>query len=276
MPELPEVETMRRRLAPDLIGRRIERVVVRRPDIVGYPAPARFRAGLAGRQVAALDRRGKYLLLELDSGDRLILHMRLSGHLELVAKPEKLRYERLRLELDDGRALAFVEPRVLGKAYLVRSDSYPPVLTGLMAMGPEPGSAGWGADHLRKCLAGRRAPVKSLLLDQKVCCGVGNIYSDEALFRAGIRPQRPAGKLTHEEIVRLARSLSRVIADGVKWCGTTMPDQRYLQPDGGTGEFQKRLRVFGQSGQPCVVCGTTIRRDRIGNRSTHYCPKCQK
>jgi formamidopyrimidine-DNA glycosylase len=143
-------------------------------------------------------------------------------------------------------------------------------------MGPEPISPAFTQEFLAAQLRGRRAPVKSLLLDQRVCCGVGNIYSDEALFRAGLRPQRRAGTLRNVEIERLAVSLRGVLNDGIKWCGTTMNDGRYVMPDGAAGRFQTRLAVFGREGERCRECGSVIRRARIGNRSTHYCPTCQR
>lgn len=277
MPELPEVETMRRRLEPLLVGKRIVDVTVGREDIVGHPrSAARFRNGTRGREVVALRRRGKYLIIELDDAVELVLHMRLSGHLEVVDRGCHPRYERLRFELSDGTALAFAEPRVLGRAYLVRPGCYPPALAGMQAMGPEPVDPRWSADYLAGRLRGRRASVKSLLLDQRVCCGVGNIYSDEALYRAGVRPLRRAGRLSRAEVERLADGLRAVITEGINWCGTTMVDRRYLQPDGAAGSFQEHLNVFGRTGDACRRCGSQIRRARVGNRSTHYCPSCQR
>ncbi len=276
MPELPEVETMRRRLAPLLSGRTVRACSVGRPDIIGHPSPARFRVGIRGRRIGAVRRRGKYLIIELDRGLELVLHMRLSGHLELVGPGEHPQYERLRLELSGGRVLSFVEPRVLGRAWLVPAGRYPRSLAGMQGMGAEPVDDDWSADYLVQRLAGRGASVKSLMLDQRICCGVGNIYSDEALFRARVRPLRRAGSLRRVEVARIARSLREVLTDGINWCGTTMLDGRYRQPDGSAGGFQEQLKVFGRAGQACRDCGTTIRRERVGNRSTHYCPVCQR
>lgn len=267
---------MRRRLAPLLVGKVILSAKISRDDIIGHPSAAQFRRTVRGRRIAAVSRKGKYLIVGLDSGRELILHMRLSGHLEVVKRGEQSDYERLRLELDGGSALSFAEPRVLGRAYLVSTGRYPPALTGMRSMGPEPVGEGWSAEHLERRFAGRRASVKSLLLDQRVCCGVGNIYSDEALFRAGVRPLRPAGRLKREEVRRLAAGLRDVLAEGINWCGTTLVDRRYVQPDGSTGSFQEHLAVFGREGEKCRRCGTVIRRARLGNRSTHFCPTCQK
>jgi formamidopyrimidine-DNA glycosylase len=278
MPELPEVETIRRELVPLLIGRRIERVVVRRSDIVGYPQPAAFARGLRGRTVKALGRRGKYLVIELDRGSDLVVHLRLSGHLEVVSAGVIPKYERVRFDLSGKKSLSFAEPRVLGRVYLVEHGNYPNALAGMQRMGEEPVGPKFSADYLGSALRGRRATVKTLLLDQRVCCGVGNIYSDEALFRARVRPTRPAGRVTKEEVNRLARAFRDVLNDGIKWCGTTMADERYVLPNGARGGFGERLKVFGREGEVCrrPGCKGTIRRIKVGSRGTRYCPECQK
>jgi formamidopyrimidine-DNA glycosylase len=278
MPELPEVETIRLMLQPLLAGRRIVRALVRRRDIVGFPDARGFERGVAGRTIAELGRRGKYLVVRLDHDRDLVVHLRLSGHLEVVGRNEEVQYERVRFELDNDKALSFAEPRVLGRAYLVQRDKYPSELSGMMKMGPEPIHVDFDAAYLGERLRGRTAPVKNLLLDQRVACGVGNIYSDEALFRAGIRPLRRAGRLGKAEVGRLAQALTDVLRDGIKWCGTTLGDGRYQLPEGGAGSFQKRLAVFGREGERCRRrgCGGVVRRLRIGGRSTHFCPACQK
>lgn len=278
MPELPEVETIRLMLRPLLVGRRIDRAQVMRRDIVGFPGLGGFRRGVAGRTIRELGRRGKYLVVRLDRRSDLVFHLRLSGHLEVIEQDEEIEYERARFALDNGKVLSFAEPRVLGRVYLAPRGEYPPVLAGMMKMGPEPIDPGFDADYLREWLRDRSAPVKNLLLDQRIACGVGNIYSDEALFRAGIRPLRRAGRLGEAEVVRLARALTEVLRDGIKWCGTTLSDGRYRLPEGGAGSFQKRLAVFGREGGSCRRRGCTgvIRRQRVGGRSTHFCPVCQR
>jgi formamidopyrimidine-DNA glycosylase len=277
MPELPEVETIRLKLRPLLVGRRIVRAHVLRKDIVGFPAVREFESGVTGRTITDLRRRGKYLIIGLDRGVELVFHLRLSGHLAVVGRDRKVEYERARFELIGGKALSFAEPRALGRVYLVQANRYPKVLAGMLKMGLEPIHDDFDADYLHDRLRGRTASVKSLLLDQRVACGVGNIYSDEALFRAGIRPLRRAGSLRKAEVVRLARALAEVLRDGIKWCGTTMGDGRYRLPDGGTGSFQKRLAVFGREGERCRrrSCAGEIRRQKLGGRSTHFCPVCQ-
>jgi formamidopyrimidine-DNA glycosylase len=278
MPELPEVETIRRRLAPLLVGRRISGVVVHRDDIVGFPDAAGFVRQVSGHRIAGTNRRGKYLILELDGDRQLIIHLRLSGHLEVVTGGARPQYERVRFGLSDGKALSFAEPRALGRVYFVDRAGYPSALAGMREMGEEPVGAGFTADYLAVKLRGRQASVKSLLVDQRVCCGVGNIYSDEALHRAGIRPTRRAGRLSRAEVGRLVRALRGVLNDGIKWCGTTMKDERYVLPDGTRGGFQGRLHVFGREGQRCrrPGCQGVIRRAEIGNRGARYCPVCQE
>jgi formamidopyrimidine-DNA glycosylase len=278
MPELPEVETIRLRLRPLLVGQRIVRARVLRKDIVGFPDARGFERGVVGRTITELGRRGKYLIVRLDQGREIIFHFRLSGHLEMIDRDRKVEYERARLELAGGKALSFVEPRALGRVYLVQADGYPRVLAGMLKMGPEPIHEDFDVVYLHDRLRGRTAPVKNLLLDQRVACGIGNIYSDEALFRAGIRPLRPAGRLRRAEVARLSSALTRVLEDGIKWCGTTMADGRYRLPDGETGSFQRRLAVFGREGEGCRRRGCTgvVRRQRLGGRSTHFCPVCQR
>jgi formamidopyrimidine-DNA glycosylase len=276
MPELPEVETVRQRLAPLLVGKRISRVDVRRPDVVGYPAVAQFRNGLKGRAVVRAERRGKYLIFHLSDGKMLVIHLRLSGHLRLIENGKPAAYERIRFRLNNGEALVFIEPRALGRAYLVSSDEIGCVLKGLSRMGREPVEPEFNGEYLYEYLQRRRAKIKTVLLDQRVCAGVGNIYSDEALFWAGILPTRQANSLTRAEAERLARALKSIIRNGIRWLGTTMSDRRYLLPDGSQGKFQKRLAVFNREGQPCRVCKQKIKRIRVGNRSSYFCPECQR
>lgn len=261
-----------------MVGRRIIGAHAFRSDIVGFPDVRGFERGVRGRRIEEIGRRGKYLVLRLDLGKELVIHLRLSGHLEVVDREQKVEYERVRLGLDDGNVLSFIEPRALGRVYLVQHGRYPAALAGMLRMGPEPIHADFDASYLRERLRGRTAPVKNLLLDQRVACGVGNIYSDEALFRAGIRPLRSAGRLGNAEVDRLAQALSDVLRDGIKWCGTTLSDGRYRLPEGENGSFQKRLAVFGRAGERCRRPGCTgiVRRRKVGGRSTHYCPLCQR
>lgn len=275
MPELPEVESIRRHLAPFLVGRRIKNVLIRRRDIVGFPSFERFQRQLANKMIKGIGRRGKYLIFDLTENKSLIIHLRLSGHLRLVVKDEVLKYERARFVLDNGKVLSFIDPRVLGRVYLVADGVLPPVLNGLKRIGLEPIEKGFTAEYLSNHIKGRRAKVKSLLLDQRICSGVGNIYADEALFLARIKPTKPAGELKRNEIIKLVQALRQVLKDGIDYSGTTISDERYFLPDGAKGKFQTRLMVVGREGLPCRVCGREIRRIKIGNRSSYYCPCCQ-
>ncbi|MCX7731765.1 MAG: bifunctional DNA-formamidopyrimidine glycosylase/DNA-(apurinic or apyrimidinic site) lyase [candidate division WOR-3 bacterium] len=276
MPELPEVETVRRRLTPEVEGREIVGVVIRRPDIVGYPTVPKFRVGVLGRRITGVSRRGKYLVFYLSDERLLVVHLRLSGHLRVLNNGTPQRFERIRFRFSDGRSLVFIEPRVLGRVYLVAPEEVSGVLKGLSRLGKEPISREFSADYLQRQLAGRRTRIKSVIMDQRVCAGVGNIYSDEALFRAGISPMRPASSLSRQEVVKLTQALRKVIKAGIRYLGTTMSDERYLLPDGSRGRFGELLQIFGREGEVCSVCGTEIRRIKIGNRSSYYCPECQR
>ena len=269
MPELPEVETTIQELRPDLLGRRIEGVEALWPGVVAMPPLPDFERRLQVRRIIALGRRGKFILLSLDSGDTLIVHLRMTGHLGVV-DPETppLKHLRLRFSLDDGRELRFTDARMFGRAYLV---SDPQEVLG--ALGPEPFDPTFTPQALAERLNGRRAPVKSLLLDQRLIAGIGNLYADEALFYAGISPRRPAASLSLEEFARLHLAMQRVLWEGIEDRGTSVDN--YRRPDGSKGNHGERLAVYGRTGQPCPRCGTAIERTVIGGRGTHYCPRCQ-
>ncbi len=274
MPELPEVETIRRELAACLHGARIVRVRVLRSDVVGHPGSSRFANALVSAQIEAVDRQGKYLILGLRGGRRLIFHLRLSGGMCVTPDPTPQRFARVLFYLSDGRVLQFVEPRVLGRVYLTEPGEKPKSLAGLFNLGLEPLAPDFSTVHLGAVLAKRKARIKSLLLDQRIAAGVGNIYSDEALFRARIRPTRRAHTLTRVEIARLVRTLKNVIREGIDNLGTSVRD--YHRTDGGTGNYQEMLRVYGREGEPCLRCGAPIRLLKFGNRGSRYCPHCQK
>lgn len=275
MPELPEVETIRRYLTPILKNLRIGKVIVRRPDAVGFPEPEKFRQEVKRKEIERLERQGKYLIIFLHPYGRLIVHLRLSGHLRVVKGKEIPDYERVRFVFTNGTALSFIEPRVLGKVYFVAGSELPPVLKGLERLGLEPIDRRFNGKYLMAKLQGRQAKIKSLLMDQTICAGVGNIYSDEALFRAKIKPMRRASTLKPGEIYQLAKALRAVLKAGIRWMGTTMKDGRYLKPDGARGGFQNQLMVFGRKGLSCRRCGSLVKRVKLGNRSSYFCPRCQ-
>jgi formamidopyrimidine-DNA glycosylase len=274
MPELPEVETIKRELRPKIRNKKIVACKILRSDVIAHPKPAVFCEGLIGEKIIDVKRQAKYLILELSNDKRLIFHLRLSGTMVLAplgTDPE--RFSRLVFELDD-RQLFFNEPRVLGRAYLLKEDEKPSNLKGFFNLGCEPISVGFNAAYLRKKIKHRKAYIKNLLLDQSICAGMGNIYSDEALFRAGIRPFRRAYRITKNEISRLIVALRDVIHEGIQNFGTSVAD--YHRTDGKDGNFQNFLYVYGREGKPCRKCGTKIVVKKIGNRSTRYCPRCQK
>jgi formamidopyrimidine-DNA glycosylase len=274
MPELPEVETIRRELHPRIRNKRIVDCKILRADVIAHPEPAAFCRALVGEKIIDVKRQAKYLILQLTNDKLLIFHLRLSGTMALAplgAEPE--RFSRLVLKLEDQQLL-FKEPRVLGRAYLLKGSEKPRNLKGFFNLGHEPISDDFNAAYLRDKIKHRKARIKNLLLDQNICAGMGNIYSDEALFRAGIRPLRRAYRITNSEISRLIVALRDVIHEGIQNFGTSVAD--YHRTDGKDGNFQKFLCVYGREGEPCRKCGTKIIVKKIGNRSTRYCPKCQK
>ncbi|MBS0393974.1 MAG: bifunctional DNA-formamidopyrimidine glycosylase/DNA-(apurinic or apyrimidinic site) lyase [Proteobacteria bacterium] len=271
MPELPEVETTRRGLAPVLRGRRIGAVRVRERRL-RWPLPAGFEAALAGARVTGVGRRGKYLLIGTDRGT-LLVHLGMSGSLRAVDPAEPPRpHDHVELVLDSGRCVRFNDPRRFGTLQLVRGDPAAHAL--LRGLGPEPLGAGFDADYLYARARGRRVAVKKFLMNAAIVVGVGNIYASEALFRAGIRPQRAAGRLTRAEAARLVAAVRRVLAAAIRVGGTTLRD--YVNADGLPGYFRQKLYVYERAGQPCRRCGTPIRQRVQGQRSTYWCPSCQR
>jgi len=292
MPELPEVEVTRRQIAPLLVNRRIVSVATTRPSYFFLTPPRTLRDRLLGRIVVGLDRHGKYLLARLDDGQRLLLHLGMTGQLfgagatsvRLLSatgrgslSPEAQAtgfspdgHTHLRLSFSDGGPqLFFRDTRKFGKVQLLGPDE---ASERLARLGPDALSV--GARHLYASSRGRRAAVKTLLLDQSVLAGVGNIYADEALFLAGVRPSRPARRLTRPDCVRLLRSLKRVLRRSIETGGSSISD--YIRPDGSDGAYQDERRVYDRAHQPCQRCGTPIRRVVIGQRSSHFCPRCQR
>jgi formamidopyrimidine-DNA glycosylase len=278
MPELPEVETIRRFLGRHLSGKRIEEVRFGVKHVTMQPGPAGVRRKLLGATVLSVGRRGKYLLFHLSNGRKLVLHLGMSGQVRRFGRDPMHRHEHMRLEFSGGQTVSFVDARRFGRVCVVDDGILPGPVKGMERLGPEPTEKEYSAAYLGAHLSGRKARVKSLLLDQRVACGVGNIYSDEALHRAGIKPDRQAGSLEASEVRRLTRALGSVLRDGIRWCGTTMKDGGYVLVDGSAGSFQDRLRVYGREGERCRRrgCEGVVRRQRVGGRSAHFCPVCQR
>jgi formamidopyrimidine-DNA glycosylase len=271
MPELPEVETIANDLRPALIGRQISGVHVLWPRTVAEPEPAMLELLLPGQHIRDVKRRGKYLLLELEHGCTLIVHLRMTGRLELVPAGSPVLagpHVRAWFDLADGGHLVFTDARRFGRLWLVNDPA-----SVLASLGPEPLDPAFTPGVLADQVRGRRAAIKTLLLDQTVIAGLGNIYADEALFLAGIHPLRPAGSLSDEEIEGLHGAIRQVLNEAIGHRGTTLRD--YRPPNGLPGAHQDHLRVYHRTGQPCLRCGTPIQRVRVGQRSTHFCPHCQ-
>jgi formamidopyrimidine-DNA glycosylase len=288
VPELPEVEVSRRRLAPLLIGRRLAEVRTSRPSRFFVTPPRRLRARLPGRLVLDLVRRGKYLLVGLDDGSSLLLHHGMTGQLLTAgcSNPRLLRAaeraappyggfrpdEHTHLQLgfeDGGPGLLFRDIRRFGRVMLVEPGEEVPRL---LRLGPDALEA--SGDRLWESSRGRRRAVKSMLLDQAVLAGVGNIYADEALFRAGVRPTRRAGRLRRRECDALATALREVLLRGIETGGSSVDD--FVAPDGSDGCYQNEHLVYQRDGQPCRRCGRELERVVVGGRSSHYCPSCQR
>lgn len=270
MPELPEVETTRAGLAPHVLGRRITGVVLRRPDL-RWPIPAEVGALLPGQRIDAIRRRAKYLLLDTDAGSAL-LHLGMSGSLRVLSPEVPVRaHDHVDFTLDSGQVLRFNDPRRFGCLLWQPAGDTHALLRDL---GPEPLDDAFDGDHLFLASRGRRAPVKTFLMDQRIVVGVGNIYAAEALFAAGISPLREAGRISRERYVRLAAEVKRILAHAIGRGGTTLRD--FISPDGAPGYFEQELAAYGRGGQPCPACDTPLRQAQVGQRTTVWCPRCQR
>jgi formamidopyrimidine-DNA glycosylase len=274
VPELPEVETVRAQLAPVLVGRELEHVSILDPRLVRPLEPAEVEAELEGERVAAVERRGKYLVVRFDSGRVLLVHLRMTGSLRhapagtLGDDPHR----RAVVRLDDGSEVAYRDVRRFGTWLLLEPGEADPYLAA--RLGDEPLEPRFRTEQLRRRLAARRAPIKAALLDQRTLAGMGNIYADEALWRARIHPLRPAGGLGPDELRRLHRGVRDALRAGIARQGATLRD--YAAPDGASGRMQREFRVYGREGEPCTRCGTPIEKIRLAGRGTWYCPGCQR
>jgi formamidopyrimidine-DNA glycosylase len=271
MPELPEVETVARGLRAALVGHAINGAKVLWTRSIIPPDPAAFIRRLIGQTITHVGRRGKWLVISLSGDDTLLIHLRMSGR--LVIESEACldgRHLRVLFLLDDGRRVSFVDQRKFGRLHL--TDSPAQVLGDL---GPEPLSDGFTPERLEEMLKSRRGHIKPLLLDQRFLAGLGNIYADETLWRARIHPLRAANTLTRAEVQRLHEAIRAVLASAIASGGTTLEDAAYRQADGQAGEFAGELAAYGRTGQPCPRCGQAIRRIKVSQRGTHFCPHCQ-
>jgi formamidopyrimidine-DNA glycosylase len=272
VPELPEVETIRGQLAPHLEGRTILRAELRDPRWTA-PLPLDLVAEeLTGARIERIGRAGKYLIWELDGDRHLLVHLRMTGSLLFDPPGEEPPHTRYRLELDEGHRLLYVDPRRFGTGHLLHSrearDAYL-----AKRLGAEPFTADFTAEYLRGAARGRTAPVKSFILDQRRIAGVGNIYADEALFRAKVHPLRPAGALTRAQWETLKQTIEVSLQAGIDAKGASIDDFRHV--DGARGTFQDDFLIHTRAGEPCVNCGRTIRKLVVGGRGTYVCEHCQ-
>jgi formamidopyrimidine-DNA glycosylase len=274
VPELPEVETVRRRLAPVLEGRRLARVEIADPRLTRPLDPVEVAAELQGERVSLVDRRGKYLIVRFESGRALLVHLRMTGsflHSPAGALPEDP-HRRAVARLDDGSDVAYRDVRRFGTWLLLEPDEVDAYVDA--RVGREPLERAYRAKHLAERLAGRRAPVKAAILDQRTVAGVGNIYADEALWRARIHPLTPAEALGPDEVQALYTGVRQALQAGLRRQGSTLRD--YRLPDGASGGAQHEFKVYGRGGEPCERCGTPIDKIRVAGRGTWYCPTCQR
>lgn len=290
MPELPEVEITRRHIEPLLVGRRIADVVTGSPSYFFITPPDELRKRLRGATVKQLERRGKYIVGDVDTGDSLLLHLGMTGQLfgsgaksvrllsstaraslapetQVDFEPDTHTHLRFRFE-DDGPEVFFRDVRKFGKVMLTAQDE---PNARLDRLGRDALTV--TGEHLFEATRKRKTPIKAVLLDQSVIAGCGNIYADEALFYAGVRPGRRAARVTRKECEAIARELLRVLTRSIETGGSSISD--YVAPDGSDGQYQDERRVYARTGEPCLVCESEIRRKLVAQRGTHYCPQCQ-
>jgi formamidopyrimidine-DNA glycosylase len=271
MPELPEVETTRRGIAPHVIGRRVARIDVYDPRL-RWPVPADLEARLRGRVIERVDRRSKYLLFHVGAG-ALLVHLGMTGTLRVFRDPPPRRaHDHVDIVLDDATLLRYRDPRRFGAMLWVGAAANGHPL--LDALGPEPFDAAFDAHYLWRATRRRRTPIKLALMDNRVVTGVGNIYANEALFRAGIRPSTRANRLSRPRLALLVDAVRDVLTAAIAKGGSTLRD--YVGSDGSAGYFQLEYCVYGRAGQACRACGSPIAQARLGQRSAFYCPRCQR
>lgn len=282
MPELPEVETVRRGLQSHVVGRKILNVQVGRERSVRRVGREAVIHGLTGATMTTAMRRGKYLLCDLDSGDRLMIHLRMSGRV-LIEKsgtprpPHTHVVAELAARNNRRDEMWFVDPRTFGEVVLYNPDNETGILPELAKLGPDPINDVFDGDVLAGRLRGRQSPIKTLLLNQHVICGVGNIYADEVLHRCQLRWDRRPDSLSMRKMHQLARTITEVLQHAIDAGGSTLDDTQYVDIEGKTGSFQQMHKVYGRHGEPCLTCGkTSIRRVIVAGRSTCFCPRCQK
>lgn len=271
MPELPEVETTRRGIAPHIVGDVVESVVVRNAAL-RWPVPGDLARQVNGQELLELQRRAKYLLLRFQRG-YLMIHLGMSGSLRIVdAKTTVAKHDHIDLLFSNGLILRYHDPRRFGSVLWISGDR--PRHKLLDALGPEPLSDDFGVSYLYALAQGRNLPVKSLIMDSHVVVGVGNIYANEALFTSGIRPLRPCNRISRARYTLLTGAIKNILGDAIEQGGTTLRD--FVGGDGKPGYFKQQLQVYGRGGKPCLVCAGPLKEIRISQRTSVYCPRCQR
>ena len=273
MPEMPEVEQVRKTLAPHIEGKKILAVEIYLERMLQHPTPQEFIEDITGKTILSVGRKGKYLVLELEQNRQMVVHLRMTG--ALIAQPSEQEappYAKFKFTLSDGVTLWFTDIRTFGVVYLVRDGDYHN--EGFETLGPEPLSKEFNQDYLAPLAAKSRKPIKTFILDQKNIAGLGNIYADECLALSGILPTRAANSLSEAEMGRLCEAINAVIAQGIRNRGTTFRD--YKDGEGNKGDNQNHLLVYSRGGKPCRKCGATLIQIKLGGRGTVYCPFCQK
>jgi formamidopyrimidine-DNA glycosylase len=278
MPELPEVETVRRGLEQHAVGRLVRSVEVGRERTVRRTSPEALIDGLSGTTILAAERRGKYLLLPLDSGDEVMIHLRMSGQVLIAAAgTERPKHTHVVLHLDNDTELWFVDPRTFGEVVVFDPANIEIEMPDLARLGPDPIADEMTLRSFRTMLRSRSRQLKPLLLDQHVIAGIGNIYADEILHDARLRPDRPSDSLSTASERRLYDSIHRILTDAIEAGGSTLSDAQYVDLFGGGGSYQENHHVYGRAGERCRTCGVGwIRHTISAQRSTHYCPRCQR
>jgi len=274
MPELPEVETVRRILEPQLAGRRVETVEIRNPQIIAYPDAEQFAECLRNQTIAEMSRRGKFLTIHFAGGDRLCLHLRMTGQLLVMAADAPVeKHTHLLMSLSDGSQLRYIDVRRFGRFWYFRQGEVDSI-TGQAKLGPEPSDPAVTAAYLQEKLGSRKKAVKEALLDQTVVAGIGNIYADEILFTAGIYPGTKCAALTEQDWEMLAEKIPEIISWGID--ANEMTPEEYLAGKGQDYRNISGLRAYGRAGQPCTVCGSTMEKVTVGGRTSCFCPNCQR
>lgn len=270
MPELPEVETIARDLRRKILDQKIEDITVYDNRVIRQPA-GQFVASLKGRRLNKVSRRGKVLILELDNGRYFVVQLMMTGQLIDAARPRQDKITKVSLRLSSGRYLHYNDQRLFGRLQVVDTPEQIPYFNKL---GPEPLKDGFSLSWLAKKLKGKRVPIKALLMDHTFVAGIGNIYASEILFQSGINPKRPAHRLNKEEIVKLHTATQKILAEAIRWRGTSM--NTYRDANGEKGGFMGRIKVYGRENEDCSRCKTPLSKILQRGRSTFYCPKCQR